>query len=432
MNCKNNSSCCSPYSILAQQLEETTDRAIQAYNLAVQGLRSPLAEDLTINADLIVNGDIFQYGQAYETHAEKVYTNDDYIVMRDGAVSALAQGDYSGFQVTKYDGVNDGRLVIDRDGTARVGDVGDEQPLATRDEAADLTDGHLVKWDSTNLKLVDSGLDANNVGMEFLAKGNVNVYVGTPYAMQSVTINLPSPAEFTSDYDYMVTANVLNANDYSVMDDVTISLPNNTINTPDTSFNIGIITGDDVVVFWYVYRIKKNRTGPVNLFGSFPASLETQPKLISGTNIKTVGGVSLLGSGDVPAGGLNWTKRTANDNWTDLFTYASGIIKANKHVYIHLNEPASLGVVDAYIPKDAEMYTSIRLPMIYAVPEGPADNFRTDGYLAIDGNRLNSYNSFKGETLKITLTTDGATVTATKSTATTYIQKAYFTVYTAD
>jgi hypothetical protein len=116
------------------------------------------ADDTTINADLIVNGDIIQSGASYETHAEHIYTADDYIIMRDGALAGLGSGDYSGFQVKLYDGVNDGRLVIDNSGTARVGDVGDEQPLLTRDESADLVDGNLIEWDGTNQKAIDAGI----------------------------------------------------------------------------------------------------------------------------------------------------------------------------------------------------------------------------------------------------------------------------------
>lgn len=115
-----------------------------------------VSDDISIN-NLNVAGNIIQQGSSYETHAEQIYTTDDYIIMRDGAVSGLAPGDYSGFQVKLYDGTNDGRLVIDDTGTARVGDVGDEQPLLTREESADLTDGALLKWDSANSKAVDEG-----------------------------------------------------------------------------------------------------------------------------------------------------------------------------------------------------------------------------------------------------------------------------------
>ena len=113
-----------------------------------------LANDIVIAGDLTVNGTY------YTVHAEHVCTEDDYIIMRDGAVTGLGSGDFSGFQVKLYDGVNDGRLVIDNAGVARVGDVGDEQPLLTRDEAANLTNGQLFKWDSVNQKAVGQSIDA--------------------------------------------------------------------------------------------------------------------------------------------------------------------------------------------------------------------------------------------------------------------------------
>ncbi len=110
--------------------------------------------NVNLTGNLTITGDITQNGSAYETHAEKIYTTNDYIITRDGATGALASGDYSGFQVKKYDGTNDGRLVIDNTGTARVGDVGDEQPLLTRSESANLTDSQLFKWDAANSKAV--------------------------------------------------------------------------------------------------------------------------------------------------------------------------------------------------------------------------------------------------------------------------------------
>ena len=107
-----------------------------------------------INADLQVFGDIYQNGSAYDTHAEQLYTTKDYILMRDGAVTGLAPGAMSGLEVIKYDGTNNLRLAADASGVARIGDVGDEQPLLTRAEAADLTDGDPLCWDATGQKAV--------------------------------------------------------------------------------------------------------------------------------------------------------------------------------------------------------------------------------------------------------------------------------------
>jgi len=110
------------------------------------------AKNLTMVGDLTITGNITQNGSSYETHAEQVFTTDDYITMRDGATGGLATGDYSGFKIKKYDGTNDGALVVDNSGTARVGDVGDEQPLLTRDEEADMTNGALLRWNGTDHK----------------------------------------------------------------------------------------------------------------------------------------------------------------------------------------------------------------------------------------------------------------------------------------
>ena len=128
-------------------------------DIAVTGDLS-VAGDSTLNGDLNVNGNIYNQGASYESHMEQVYTNDDYIIMRDGAVAALPNGQYAGFQVKKYDGTNDGRLVIDKTGTARVGDVGDEQPLLTREESADLSNGDILTWDAANSKAVGVPIDA--------------------------------------------------------------------------------------------------------------------------------------------------------------------------------------------------------------------------------------------------------------------------------
>lgn len=111
----------------------------------------------TFVGKIVADCDIIQLGGNYETHAEQVYSKNDYIVMRDEAVSGLAPGTYSGFQVKKYNGSDDARLVVDNEGVARVGDLNDEQPLLTRDEVADMTSGNILEWDGVNKKAITSG-----------------------------------------------------------------------------------------------------------------------------------------------------------------------------------------------------------------------------------------------------------------------------------
>jgi hypothetical protein len=123
-------------------------------NFAVTNQNNNFSTSQTITGTLTINGDIVQNGNSYITHAEELYTKKDEIITREGATGGLSEGAYSGIIAQKYDGENDGRLGFNASGEARVGDVGDEQPLLTRDEITNLQDGQVLVWDSSNLKAV--------------------------------------------------------------------------------------------------------------------------------------------------------------------------------------------------------------------------------------------------------------------------------------
>lgn len=106
-------------------------------------------------------GDVIQQGTTYTTHTEQVYTTKDTIIMRDGALTGLADGTYSGLTAKLYDGVNDGQLVFDNKGVARVGDVGSLQPLATREETP--TDGYYAKWSYANQRFETTQVHSDEV-----------------------------------------------------------------------------------------------------------------------------------------------------------------------------------------------------------------------------------------------------------------------------
>lgn len=127
----------------------------------------------TINGTLTVNGDIVQNGESYETHAEQLYTEKDEIITRDGAVGGLSENQLTGIRAKKYDGVNDGQLGFDADGTARVGDVNDTQPLLTRDEAENLVEGQVLVWDETKLRAVGSSEYVKNTDYATYSKAGL-------------------------------------------------------------------------------------------------------------------------------------------------------------------------------------------------------------------------------------------------------------------
>jgi hypothetical protein len=57
----------------------------QMENVAKINESNTFSTDQIINGSLTVNGSILQEGDNYVTHAEHVYTEDDYIILRDGA-----------------------------------------------------------------------------------------------------------------------------------------------------------------------------------------------------------------------------------------------------------------------------------------------------------------------------------------------------------
>lgn len=129
--------------------------------LTVGATNSGKTNVATFNGSITVNGDITQSGTPYETHAEQIYTKKDNIITREDATGALPSGDYSGIKVNNYDGNGaNGILAYRSDGTAVVGDeagspaVENLQPLLTRDEANNITNGAPLVWDATNKRAI--------------------------------------------------------------------------------------------------------------------------------------------------------------------------------------------------------------------------------------------------------------------------------------
>lgn len=107
----------------------------------------------SVAGDLTINGNIYQCGDSYITHAEDLNVNDATITVRANAESAMVAGDYAGITVCKYDGTNDMSILVDNEGTARLGKSTSLQPFALRNEEACMTDGALVCWNAADKRL---------------------------------------------------------------------------------------------------------------------------------------------------------------------------------------------------------------------------------------------------------------------------------------
>ncbi len=117
--------------------------------------------------DVQINGNLTAKGTTTVVDVKNLDVEQQLITVAKGNTAALTSP--AGIKAEKYDGTKDGALVFDASGTAMVGDVvldengniveaqSDLQDLATRAKPSEFTDGHLLKWDATNKKIVDGG-----------------------------------------------------------------------------------------------------------------------------------------------------------------------------------------------------------------------------------------------------------------------------------
>lgn len=170
----------SEYDIVGPILESDLDSNIltKLNNNAKINTQNTFTQQQNFNNGIVVTGNITLNGDIVKTTTEELFVKDAIIHTRSGATTGLADNEYTGIQATKYDGTNDGQLIFDKNGTARVGDIGDTQPLATRSESAELLNNHLLKWDSTNNKLIDSGKTIDDFQSKLVSGTNIKTING--------------------------------------------------------------------------------------------------------------------------------------------------------------------------------------------------------------------------------------------------------------
>lgn len=117
-----------------------------------------VGNDLSVTGNASIGGNLNVTGTIITVHSEEITTEENTIKLRDGAQTAIQPGEMSGIIIENYDGQgNDSEIALDSNGTLRIGDTNDTEPVATRDESANFTNGNYVAWDATNSRLVDSG-----------------------------------------------------------------------------------------------------------------------------------------------------------------------------------------------------------------------------------------------------------------------------------
>ncbi|KAL0204756.1 hypothetical protein P9112_000063 [Eukaryota sp. TZLM1-RC] len=115
---------------------------------------------MNVSGDVVVGGNVYVQGENVKVTTTDLKVENENIYLRKGAEHSLLDGVFTGLIATKYDGENDGRLGFDKNGIAYVGDIGDEQPLATRE--LEPVDGTIQIWNGGEQRLT-SGVLASDL-----------------------------------------------------------------------------------------------------------------------------------------------------------------------------------------------------------------------------------------------------------------------------
>ena len=197
----------------------------------------------TINGSLIIANDLSVQGKTTSVDTQSLKVADKLIyVARDNTATLTSP---AGLITPKYDGTNNGGIVYDSTGTAYVGDIAldsngnvdvnssDLQPIATRD--ATIADGNIVRWSNTNLTLVDTGINADNVAKKTELDNKVDKVTG-----KGLSTN-----DFTNDEKNKL-AGIESKAQVNVIE--TIEAGNNiTVSKSDKKVTISATSGVDVV-----------------------------------------------------------------------------------------------------------------------------------------------------------------------------------------
>ena len=241
------------------------------------------------NDTITINGDVVQNGATYETHTEQLFTKNDEVITRDGAVGALGAGEYSGFRVKLYDGANDGRLVVGNDGIARVGDDVALQAIATREDVP--IDVRVPYWDSATQSF------KTDKPIFTTATGGLGVYGEECIRLQHST-ELNSASEITFGSNNSVGAK--------------IASKRVTLNYAGGEGNLEFYTQDGgTFADPTTPTMVLDEKGVLNVFNTIDTTINGDPNLRNGNNI-VIG--SNLNGGLLPGGGigLKVTDKTSN------------------------------------------------------------------------------------------------------------------------
>jgi hypothetical protein len=146
------------------------------------------AKNLTVDSSLIVWGNLIQNGSSYTTHTEQVFVKNDFITLRDNAVSALQDGSISGLRIMIPDGSNNVILGTTNDSIMRIGWENDSLlALAAREDFP--IPGGYAFWD-------DSSVMFKTMPIDFVKESSL----GTAFVWNAGLLDVSIVSGYTTSY----------------------------------------------------------------------------------------------------------------------------------------------------------------------------------------------------------------------------------------
>lgn len=153
--------------------------------------------DYTITGKMYIKGDILQDGDSYLTNAEKLQVEDHIIVVNRNKTTTLPTipSSYSGIVVDRslQSDTNPYLFIFDEsDDRFKIGKLNSLQYVTTRDAESNLTNNHIMIWDSDNKYIKDSGKVTDDFEPK-IALGTSGQYWNGEKKWVNMPTKLPNP-----------------------------------------------------------------------------------------------------------------------------------------------------------------------------------------------------------------------------------------------
>jgi len=161
--------------------------------------------NLLVGGNTTITGDLTVNGTTTTINTQTVEIEDNVIEINSNQTGTPATNLIGGLEINRGDEDNYQLVFVENTSDFRIGQVGDLQPVLTRDEVGNLDEGDILVWDNTDNRAVGKTYDELNLPNKFAA--SIEIATDQTY---TITHNLNSTDVIVSLKDITSGSNSLN------------------------------------------------------------------------------------------------------------------------------------------------------------------------------------------------------------------------------